>query len=113
MLHDESIYSDPFDFKPERFLDASGDLITSMYPDAAFGFGRRYESGSLFIEPRYLTFDALTRYIHRICPGRYVADNSLYLAFACVLACFNIEHALDVSGKPIPVECKMTPQNIS
>ena len=52
-------------------------------------------------------------FISRICPGRHVADNGLYIAFACVLATFNVEHAVDARGNRIPIEVKMTPQNIS
>ena len=46
----------------------------------------------------------------RICPGRHVAENGMYIAFACVLATFNIEHAVDARGNRIPIEVKMTPQ---
>ena len=43
MLHNEYVYPEPHLFRPERFLDASGNLDPSV-PDpgvAAFGFGRR------------------------------------------------------------------------
>ena len=44
MMHDEEVYPDPFDFKPERFLDENGKPDMSVpQPDTAFfGFGRRY-----------------------------------------------------------------------
>ena len=40
-MHDEEVYPDPFDFKPERFLDENGQLDMSVpQPDtASFGFG--------------------------------------------------------------------------
>ena len=43
MMHDEEVYPDPFDFKPERFLDKNGQPDMSVpQPDSAFfGFGRR------------------------------------------------------------------------
>ena len=43
-MHDEEVYPDPFDFKPERFLDRNGQPDMSVpQPDTAFfGFGRRY-----------------------------------------------------------------------
>ena len=45
VLHDPSIFPDPFKFKPERWLDADGKLlIDSKAPiptKCAFGFGRR------------------------------------------------------------------------
>lgn len=40
MTHDEARYPNPFDFVPERFLDAEGDLNQDDV-DYAFGFGRR------------------------------------------------------------------------
>ena len=42
-MHDETLYPDPFAFRPERFLTADGQLDTSVVdPETlAFGFGRR------------------------------------------------------------------------
>ena len=42
MLHDETTYPEPFEFKPERFMK-DGQLNRAVRdPDhAAFGFGRR------------------------------------------------------------------------
>jgi cytochrome P450 len=37
MTHDEEIYPDPFDFKPERFLDTKGNINDIL----GYGFGRR------------------------------------------------------------------------
>ena len=44
MMHDKNVYSDPFEFKPERFLDENGEPdMSAPQPDTAFfGFGRRY-----------------------------------------------------------------------
>ena len=39
MLHDPEVYSDPFEFKPERFLGESPERDPR---DICFGFGRRY-----------------------------------------------------------------------
>src|ERR1700733_11056746 len=43
MLHDETVYPEPFEFKPERFMK-DGQLDPSVRdPDhAVFGFGRRW-----------------------------------------------------------------------
>jgi len=41
MMHEESVYPDPFKFKPERFLDENGKLKDEDRL-LAFGFGRRY-----------------------------------------------------------------------
>lgn len=41
MLHDEKVYPDPFELKPERFLK-DGKIDSSVPgPWAFFGFGRR------------------------------------------------------------------------
>ena len=44
MMHDEAVYPDPFNFKPERFLDENGrpDMSVPQPEAASFGFGRRY-----------------------------------------------------------------------
>ena len=46
MLHNETIYPDPFLFKPERFMK-DGKINNAEIRDpahAAFGFGRRHVS---------------------------------------------------------------------
>ncbi|KAJ7764633.1 cytochrome P450 [Mycena maculata] len=97
--HDEQVFSDPFAFRPERFLNKESPL-----PDPstiAFGWGRR------------------------ICPGRFLAENSLWLHVATILACFNISPAIGNDGKivpprnytsgmasrPLPFPCSITPRN--
>ncbi|OTA02101.1 Cytochrome P450 CYP2 subfamily [Trichoderma parareesei] len=66
--HDASVYADPDDFNPERFLAPRNE------PDprwVVFGFGRR------------------------VCPGRFLADSSLFLNLACLVAVFNFDKARD------------------
>ncbi|KAI3615926.1 cytochrome p450 [Moniliophthora roreri] len=70
MTHDEEVYPEPYNFKPERFLNAN----TNINDVLAYGFGRR------------------------ICVGRHLADAVLWLSFAPVLACFNIEKEKDEHG---------------
>jgi len=61
--HDERLYPDPWAFKPERFMGKE----TSLDPrDLAFGFGRR------------------------ICPGRVLADASVWISVVMTLAAFDI-----------------------
>ncbi|KAK0204101.1 cytochrome P450 [Desarmillaria ectypa] len=94
---DESIYHDPSRFYPERFLpkpDGRGEPHFA----AAFGYGRR------------------------ICPGRLVADATLWLALASILSMFNVEVLPDKNGRyvvptpefceglshhPVPFECNV------
>ncbi|KAF9560814.1 cytochrome P450 [Agrocybe pediades] len=79
ILHDEEIYPDPFKFNPERFLE-NGKLVFKQ-PDptsiGAFGFGRR------------------------ICPGRYLASNSGWIAISSILATYDISKAKDEHGNTI------------
>ena len=44
---------------------------------------------------------------HRICPGRYFANEALYMLIASVLHVFNIQPAIDENGKPMKVETEI------
>ncbi|KAJ8079599.1 hypothetical protein PM082_011186 [Marasmius tenuissimus] len=48
MLHDESVYPDPFSFKPERFLTPDGKLNPDVQDPgrAFFGFGKRLKESA-------------------------------------------------------------------
>lgn len=86
MMHDPETFKDPFTFNPARFL---GEEPETDPHTLCFGFGRR------------------------ICPGRELADASVYLSIAMSLAAFNIRKARDASGKEIDPEVKFTPGIIS
>ncbi|KAJ7609821.1 cytochrome P450 [Roridomyces roridus] len=98
ILHDEKVYPDPHTFNPERFLGAN----PQPDPNAAFGFGRR------------------------ICPGRHVATDSIWIAVVSVLAMFNITKEVSEDGEvvepsyqyeggailaPLPFRCTITPRS--
>jgi len=80
ILHEEEAYG-PFveRFIPERLLEAGMDP-----PMAQFGFGRR------------------------VCPGRYLASGSLFIATAMILKLFDITPAVDKDGNEIPVLAEPT-----
>ncbi|KAJ7045928.1 cytochrome P450 [Mycena alexandri] len=84
ILHDPEMYPDPDRFYPERFLKDGVLNPDIREPDAAFGFGRR------------------------ICPGRYMSDNNVFLIAASVLSRFEILPSLDDQKKPIKYEAKST-----
>ncbi|KAJ9656519.1 hypothetical protein H2198_004868 [Neophaeococcomyces mojaviensis] len=64
--HDMETYKDPMSFRPERFLDTEDHVAEQDPSKYVFGFGRR------------------------ICPGRVLADQSLYLTIAQTLATFKL-----------------------
>ncbi|KAF7343781.1 Cytochrome P450 [Mycena sanguinolenta] len=78
ILHDETVYPDPYAFKPKRFLREDGSLNPAVPdPEVAFGYGRRP------------------------CPRRHMANASLFITVASVLATFDITKALDSNGRVI------------
>ncbi|TFK33315.1 cytochrome P450, partial [Crucibulum laeve] len=73
---DETVYEDPSAFNPSRYLPRPLGR-EEPYPVSQFGFGRR------------------------ICPGRYLADPSLWIATASILATFSISNAIGKDNQPI------------
>lgn len=49
----------------------------------------------------------------RICPGRYLADQSLFAVIASVLSVFSITLPLDEQGNPVPLEGEMSNEMIT
>ncbi|KAI0062717.1 cytochrome P450 [Artomyces pyxidatus] len=84
ILHDPRVYQDPDEFMPERFLTASGEPRDDPNLAAVFGFGKR------------------------ICPGRHIAENTLFIVTASFLATYSIGKAKDAHGNEIPVGRKYT-----
>ncbi|OAX31959.1 cytochrome P450, partial [Rhizopogon vinicolor AM-OR11-026] len=101
MCHNEEKYPNASEFNPDRFLDSDGTL-TDDTVSMVWGFGRR------------------------ICPGRYLAESSLWSAMVCMLAVFKFSKAKDETGKEIEIKpqwhggltarpvlftCSITPRN--
>ena len=80
VLHDPEMYPDPEDFKPERFLNEDGTVRDDPTLALVFGVGKR------------------------ICPGRHLADATLFIVASSVLSAFNVTNAKDENGNEIPVE---------
>lgn len=78
ILHDPALYPSPFNFDPERYLRAKEQGPTGeLNPDPteiAFGFGRR------------------------ICPGQYLAQDTLFIIAATTLSIFDIKPSLGPDG---------------
>ncbi|KAI3393133.1 hypothetical protein diail_4701 [Diaporthe ilicicola] len=85
-LHDPQTYPDPSSFNPDRYLEPRNEPDPA---DEAFGFGRR------------------------ICPGRFLADETLFITISRLLAAFNMTKAVDESGNEIDPEMHSTPGLIS
>ncbi|CAL1695172.1 unnamed protein product [Somion occarium] len=90
MLHDPMVYPDPGAFKPERFLkDGVIDPTVRDPTVACFGFGRR------------------------ICPGRLLAKESVWITVASLLATYKFSKAIGPDGKPITPKEDYIPGTIS
>ncbi|KIY69829.1 cytochrome P450 [Cylindrobasidium torrendii FP15055 ss-10] len=86
MAHDPQTYPNPFEFNPDRFM---GDTPNRDPFDYIFGIGRR------------------------ICPGRLLADASLFITCAMSIATFDIAPGKDKNGKPVVVSLEPTPGLLS
>ena len=67
VLHNPATYPEPDSFRPERFINPDGSLHDDPVVTSAFGFGKR------------------------ICPGRHLADATIFIVVASLLSVFNIK----------------------
>ncbi|KAH7908437.1 cytochrome P450 [Hygrophoropsis aurantiaca] len=97
MSRDETKYPNASDFVPERWLTADGGLIDDI-PDFVFGFGRRF------------------------CVGKPLAEASLWLGVASLLAVFSFckpdsgeeyepKWTFGAASRPFPFPCRVTPRS--
>ncbi|KAJ7250572.1 cytochrome P450 [Mycena rebaudengoi] len=102
MLYDEIAYPDPYKFNPDRFL-LNGRLNPAVRdPNLVFGFGKR------------------------VCPGQHMAQSSLWITVASLLAVFDITKTIGEDGKilepsyeyhssivlmPLPFKCSIKPRS--
>ncbi|KAI0430659.1 cytochrome protein [Xylaria sp. FL1042] len=84
--HDPAVYPNPMEFNPSRYLGPNPAPDPSNH---IFGYGRR------------------------ICPGRYIADSSVWLTIVRSLAVFEISKGLDENGREIEPTVRFTPGVIS
>ncbi|TCD67847.1 hypothetical protein EIP91_011909 [Steccherinum ochraceum] len=91
MMKNPEDYPDPDDFKPERFLDAEGNINPDVRDPRtiAFGFGRR------------------------ICPGSDFAISLLSICIASMLHVFEIKAGTDESSQPVVLTAEGCSEAIS
>ncbi|PBL03455.1 cytochrome P450 [Armillaria gallica] len=76
ILHEEKDYPNPLVFDPNRFIPEDGKE-PQPEPAAAFGFGRR------------------------VCPGRHLALNTVWITIASMAATLSFSKAIDPEGRVI------------
>jgi len=86
--HDPGLYRDPDVYNPSRFLSTDGNEPETNPMELIFGFGRRS------------------------CPGMHLADSSLWMASAMILATFNISKVVE-DGVTIEPSVKYTSGTVS
>jgi len=87
ILHDETLYPEPFTFNPGRFMQPAKDEQAEKLRDPftyAFGYGRR------------------------ICPGMYLAIDILFVTIAMSLATLNIDKKKDGNGRYVEPQVEYT-----
>ncbi|CCO35866.1 O-methylsterigmatocystin oxidoreductase Short=OMST oxidoreductase [Rhizoctonia solani AG-1 IB] len=83
MSRDKSIYTNPDDFDPDRFLDPN------VPPLPGFGWGRRK------------------------CPGSHYGESSIFIVLSSILAVYNISKQKDSSGREVQPEIKDAPNSLT
>ncbi|KAJ6500767.1 cytochrome P450 [Mycena sanguinolenta] len=86
MMHDETVYPDPFVFNPERFMGSDPQPDPREF---AFGFGRR------------------------VCAGQNLAETTLWIQMCLSLLTLNISKVVDENGKTVEPEIAFTTAIVS
>ncbi|RSM00977.1 hypothetical protein CEP52_008820 [Fusarium oligoseptatum] len=84
MAHDERIYHAPHDFNPDRYEPLVNGGAGEPFPVGNFGFGRR------------------------VCVGRFLADNSVWIMVATMLATLEFRKKMGPDGSPIEPRVQFT-----
>ncbi|KAJ7510537.1 cytochrome P450 [Mycena galericulata] len=91
MLHDPVHYPEPSKFNPDRYIDSVSNRARNINsnPEIAFGFGRR------------------------MCPGRFLALDTIWIVIASTLYSYRLGKALDMHGQEIEPRVEYTTGLIS
>ncbi|KAJ7882044.1 cytochrome P450 [Mycena olivaceomarginata] len=116
MALDESVYSNPLSFQPERFLAKPGGAGEPHF-NQAFGFGRRICTGQ-YVADNMLEYRVAVRAVasspsiellsHIASVWGSFQHNSLWIAIASILATCRITNAVDESGEIIVPDNTLT-----
>ncbi|KAJ6508851.1 cytochrome P450 [Mycena sanguinolenta] len=106
MTRDQSIYHEPERFDPDRFFTVDGKLKEDNTM-LAFGCGLAH------VQKIQLVTNVLFSFGRRICPGRHIANATVWTTIVSVLSAFNIAKAKDVTGKEIAIDPKYSDGMIS
>ncbi|XP_067942629.1 cytochrome P450 1A2-like [Watersipora subatra] len=95
IAHNPEVYEDPFTVKPDRFLDATGQLVDRDHPlrqnFLGFGSGRRG------------------------CPGEVLAKSRIFLFLANILQNFTVKLAGELPSRDVrkyPMSLLLTPPSV-
>lgn len=101
MAHDERIYHEPHEFNPDRYEPKANGGPGEPFPVGNFGFGRRY----LLDVSLAVSFADDCR---SVCVGRFLADNSVWIMVATMLATLDFRKKRDRHGNPIEPRVSFT-----
>ena len=109
MCHDEGMYPSAFRFVADRFVDADGNKARGVnaVPLMTFGFGRRC------VRLRSRTGGPLADADGgRVCPGRWLALDNIWLTVASILAVYDVVPAKDADGREVLPEEAFTTESV-
>ncbi|KJZ75867.1 hypothetical protein HIM_04691 [Hirsutella minnesotensis 3608] len=84
MTHDESLYTDPESFNPDRYEPTSEGGLGEPFPNGQFGFGRR------------------------VCIGKHLGEASIWIVTVSMLSTMNILKERDENGNEIEPVVELT-----
>lgn len=90
--NDEAVYPNPSKFDPSRHLTSDGQLAGSkkLTDSHIFGHGRR----GVFTWMKECFIHTNNSELYRKCPGRYFADETIWLTIVYLLSTFDIKSSV-------------------